>query len=370
MNNSYSIEIDRIWGDNFIRITSYAIWHAHLDWLYSLGWKRAKEYKSQTKEMKLTSTGHEVVDLLSDFVSETGLVNAHIGLTSSDIIDNVRLIQVQQSLTQFEKPIHDLVRKLTQCFNYSMNTPGFTHWQVAAPIEWQFRLGAWIQPIQFLAIRTPYLAAKKFGGPVGDNRSFRNLINPTIIEDNPFDWNQFNLMQPQNSFPLQSSDYQCEMIAVNWVCALMAQVHKIATDLRFLASHGLVKINRPAGHAGSSSMPHKTNPYKWEKVCGIARSISSTAHEVWTVAAHNGLERTLDGSWQLKTALRRCFRDAAYALETMASVDAQIDFNHSILMLNDRHKEVWSDVNMMERIIRGETRWDAYRAELAKQNKQ
>ncbi len=365
----YSKEIERIWGDDFIRVTSYALWHAHLDWLYSLGWKRAKEYKSQTKEMKLTGTGHEVVDLLSDFVHETGLVNAHIGLTSSDIIDNVRLVQVRQSLIQIDKVIYEVIRKLRGSFAFNTETPGFTHWQIAAPIEWQFRYHAWMMPITALTAAPPVITAKKFGGPVGDARSLRNLIGGTLIDDNPFDWTPFDLEFPQNPFPRQSSDFICETASVTWVCALMAQIHKIAADLRFLASHGLVKINRPTGHAGSSSMPHKTNPYKWEKVCGIARSVSSTAHEVWTVAAHNGLERTLDGSWQLKTALRRCFRDAAYALETMASVDVQIDFNQSIKLLNDHYKEVWSDVNMMERVIRGETRWDAYRAELAKQNK-
>jgi adenylosuccinate lyase len=160
-----------------------------------------------------------------------------------------------------------------------------------------------------------------------------------------------------------------ETNAVNWCCAAAAQLHKIALDLRFLASRQLVTIGRAAHHAGSSSMPHKTNPYKWEKVCSVCRSISTTQAEIWSVMAQNSLERTLDGSWQIKQLLRRCFHGLALALDELEAVDCKVNFTKNAHEMTIWRDTISSDRDLTRRVVQGgESRWLAYLDLINQQN--
>lgn len=349
--------IDQIFSDEYVRRTCFDLWTAHIKWLKDLGFDRADESLIGVAPVQ---AGHEVVDLLSEFVAGTGLVNAHLGLTSSDIIDNVRLIQVRNALSEIRDAIEFFIIEFTPSFDAQVDTTGFTHWQPAAPISWSHRLGAWISPLDTLCRRVPEIHAKKFGGAVGDGASLE-LIVPEWRMKKPFDWETFDLAQPCNHNPLQSSDYVDEMAAIGWVCAVAAQLHKIAQDLRFLASRGSVQIHPAKTNAGSSSMPHKVNPYKWEKVCSICRSVSTTQQEVWDVMAHNSMERTLDGSWQIKQLLHRAFGGLAYAFDEMRGVRCSINFLGSQRELESMRDIISSDRDLTRRVVQGgESRWTAY----------
>lgn len=365
---NHASNVKRLWTDKYVRDRAFALWTAHLQWLGRCGFHRAHDV--DTNPTIPANTGHEIVDLLAEYIAETGKVNAHLGLTSSDVIDNVRLMQVDASLAE--------IRAGVTRFNTEIQvrlaspeaawTTGFTHWQPAAPVTWAKRVLAWTEPLDVLLASGPEIHAKAFGGPVGDAASLRLVLDaasltvtPDAMEQNPFDWSIFGLSAPQNRFPIQSSDHLDEMAAVNWACAVAAQLHKIALDLRFLASRGTIKIGRRSGHAGSSSMPHKTNPFKWEKVCSICRSLSTTQAELWAVTAHNSLERTLDGSWQIKHALERCFHDLAYAIDEMRRVDFWVDEAASSAERIKFKDSLSSDTDLTRQVLRGgESRWSVY----------
>lgn len=358
--------IRQIFSDEYVHETCFSLWEAHLQWLHDCGFERALD-RDEKVVVPDTSTGHEVVDLLASFVQSTGLVNAHLGLTSSDVIDNVRLMQVNASLGVIHSRLVELVNRFQARLDVDEDTVGFTHWQPAAPITWRHRVRAWLEPVEILLERRPPIHAKQFGGPVGDARSLRRIVT----DFKTFDWSPFHLKHPVNHHPIQSSDHLDELAAVNWCCAVAAQVHKIAQDLRFLASRRTIVIGRKANHAGSSSMPHKTNPYKWEKVCSCCRSMSTTSSEVWSVLAHNSLERTLDTSWQLKHALQRCFETLAIALDEMLAVEFEIHVSHTRVETFLSALDITSDARLMERILGGgESRWSAYLSMLNHTNQQ
>ncbi len=346
-----------IWSDAWFRENCFALWEGHLKWLNDLGWDRAL-YRQDPPPERPAPTGHEVVDLLAEFVCGTGLVNAHAGLTSSDIVDNVRLMQVHQSLGEIDQVLNLVNAHLRTTFEnvQEEKTLGFTHWQPAAPITWGHRSRAWLSPLNWLQVTRPCIFAKRFGGPVGDRASLQLLAQHVHanLSDHPFPWDNFELAQPNNAHPLQSSDHQSELHAAEWCTRVAAQLHKIAQDLRFLASHNLVIPGRVT--AGSSSMPHKVNPFKWEKVCSLCRSVASTHREVWDVAAHNSLERTLDTSWQLKHSLQRMFETLALALGEFAACEIRV--NTGTVPLHD--EGIHSDRDLMRRILSGQDRWSAY----------
>jgi len=185
----------------------------------------------------------------------------------------------------------------------------------------------------------------------------------------PFDWQRFGLDAPNNLYPLQSSDHSVELAFVAWCCAVAAQLHKIACDQRLLISRGVVRLYRPLHHAGSSAMPHKLNPYRLEKVCSICRSLATVQQEVWDVAAHNSLERTLDTSWQLNHALRRLTEGLALALDTFALVDCEVDEKANAADVARHRDQISSEMDLTRQVLAGASRWSAYQMALQSNHK-
>lgn len=356
-----------ILSEDFADAKAFNLWEAHLLWLsQDLGWTRALEQAEDLKPEDFgPPSGHEVVDLLNDFIFQTGYVNAHTGLTSSDIVDNVRLIQLQELVATTCLSLYRLRKHVWNHADSERETVGFTHWQPAAPLTWRHRVAAWMFPINQALSSAPVLYAKQFGGPVGDQASLKHLAAHLKVElgSHPFPWDTFALQRPRNLHGLQSSDHTGEMEVIQWVARIAAALHKIALDLRFLASQGLVFIERPLGHAGSSSMPHKTNPYKWEKVCSITRSISTTQEEMWAVMANNSLERTLDTSWQLKALIARAFHGLGLALDEMCNCRFGIDAANED-RLRQLRPLLSSDRDLLNAVLGGQSRFHAFKASL------
>jgi len=365
--SSMRATVNALLSEEWSDAKTFNLWEAHLQWLaQDLGWERAlDQVEGLTADDFGPPSGHEVVDLLNDFIFQTGYVNAHTGLTSSDIVDNVRLIQLQELVAVTCTYLYQLRKHIWSHADSERETVGFTHWQPAAPISWRHRVTAWMFPINLALSQAPVLYAKRFGGPVGDCASLRQLAAycKVELESKPFPWDIFGLQTPRNLSGLQSSDHTGEMEVIHWVARIAAALHKIALDLRFLASQGLVFIERPLGHAGSSSMPHKTNPFKWEKVCSITRSISTTQDEMWAVMAHNSLERTLDTSWQLKQLIRRAFQGLGLALDEMTACRFGIDAANEE-RLRVLRPQLSSDRDLMNAVLQGQSRFSAFNASL------
>lgn len=362
-------DINYAWSANFFKFCAFEIWFHHLDWLKLMGFERAHEKIHWQPELLAgKQTNHEVVDLLAGFIEHTGYGNAHLGLTSSDVVDNVRLAQIRASVKIINWKVWQVVQHLNERFNYDVETVGYTHLVPAAPVSWRHRKDAWTQPLISAVAMSPVITAKKFGGPVGDARALQALVTKQQYEDNPFDWAFLDLEYPGNPYPLQSSDHRCEMAAVNWAAVIAAQIHKIAQDLRHLYAFGHVVILPPRDEAGSSSMPHKINPYKWEKVNSMCRTVGATMAEMWSVAAQNSLERTLDTSWQIKSLLPRCFVTLVRALEEITKPNVHIDHLRCADDVQRQGRKLGSDMELLRRVVEGESRWTAYTKMLQEKN--
>src|SRR5207302_11276097 len=73
---------------------------------------------------------------------------------------------------------------------------------------------------------------------------------------------------------------------------------KFAGDLRILQSPAFGEWSEPFGkkQVGSSAMPFKKNPINSEKICSLARFVSSLPQVALENATLSYLERTLDDS--------------------------------------------------------------------------
>ena len=362
-------QLENVWHETYFNELAFDLWSAHLEWLHKLGWVDALRVEENlTSIPTIENPRHEVVELLQQFVLQTGYVNAHFGLTSSDVVDNVRLIQCQRSLEIILDQLDDFLTDLTS-HAHAGETVAYTHLMPAAPISWSHRVLAWSTPVANLRNSPPLVHAKMFGGPVGDGRTLDRLKLPRNRFKHPFPWEEvFDVAPPVNSHPIQSSDHVVEFRIVSWICQLAAQLHKIAADLRILFSKGVILIKDPAA-AGSSSMAHKVNPFRWEKACSILRSVATTQHEIWDVMAHNALERTLDTSWQVKRVLPRAFLGMAEAIKILTETKWKSHETLDSTILGER-LDIFSDSNLTEQVInKGEPRWHAYVDQLKQKHK-
>lgn len=352
--------LKEIWSPQSAKDKAFRLWHAHLEWMYQCGWadalkvEKLEHFGTNPNE----SSGHEVVDLLREFVATTGLVNAHAGLTSSDIVDNVRLMQCCDSIRVIEKHLDSVVEGLRDRLGVVEPCLGYTHWQPASALTWNHRVSAWIAPLRRLPIGEK-TDAKRFGGATGIGIAIK------ILQDEgahvPFDWGLFGLRQP-SSFPLQSSDHHVELECAHWLSAIAGQLHKIATDIRFLVHTGELRIDRSTSHRGSSCMPLKINPIEAEKVCALTRMVPGCYRTIWDCLAHNGLERTLDTSAALKETLPRMFGLVGESLVVMWEFISVLSVDHSQCeRLLDQHAHVATiEERMARRIKGGESRMEVY----------
>lgn len=351
--------LDEVWSDiSFARLAK-CFWFEHLSWLRNLGWDDALliSWPDFIHRQTRVSTQHRTIDLLFEFVEESGLVNAHTGLTSSDIEDNVRKTQLMISINSLGYRLNTLILSLRGQWSGQPMQPGFTHWQPAFAVSAEKRVMSWTAPLDMINGDNG-IWGKKFGGPVGDNSGILALFSSLSLGSSMgelqlqelFPWESFLLHPPRNLHPIQSSDHIEEAFLINWISVVAAQLHKIAADMRFLCSKDVLRVSQSKGYIGSSSIPKKNNPIRLEKICSMCRHLMARPRDVLDVLAHNGMERTLDTSWQAKNT----YRDCTVTLEKVLIEFLQVEF----IFVGDPVESISDDI--INEQIKGSTRVEAF----------
>jgi adenylosuccinate lyase len=112
-----------------------------------------------------------------------------------------------------------------------------------------------------------------------------------------------------SSYPVTGQTYPRKVDAqiVDTLSGVAQSAHKAATDLRLLASRH--EIDEPAeeDQIGSSAMAYKRNPMRCERICGVARYLTSLQSSTAQTAATQWMERTLDDSANRRLVLPQAF---------------------------------------------------------------
>jgi adenylosuccinate lyase len=223
-------------------------------------------------------TEHDVIAFLTAWADNTEPRSAaayvHYGMTSSDLLDTALAVQLAEATDIIVTKADRLVAVLRDHALAHRNTlrSGRTHGVHAEPDLWGHR----VADFAFAAARSrdrvrrarEAVAVGKLSGPVG---SYSN-IDPAIEAE----------VMP--ALRLRAADAATQVVMrdgiAEWVSALavLATVcEAVALEVRHGQRTEVRELAEPfrSGQKGSSSMPHKKNPIRSERICGLARVVRS-----------------------------------------------------------------------------------------------
>ena len=201
----------------------------------------------------------------------------HLGATSYDIEDTATAMQLRGALNYIKSSLLELLKILLKITEEKKDLVciGRTHGQHAIPTTFGMRFGVWVYEIDRHLDRISEVLERisygKMSGAIGTMASFEDKgielqnrvmqkldLNPVIIANQ-----------------VVQRDRHAEVI---FLTSLIGQtLAKIAREYRILQRNEIAEMFEPfkAQQVGSSTMPHKRNPHKSERICSIARILKS-----------------------------------------------------------------------------------------------
>ncbi len=221
---------------------------------------------------------HDVIAFLTawneqDILKEAGRF-IHLGLTSSDLIDTALSLLLKETgnllLTELAE-LMSIVKGLVLKHKYTLCI-GRTHGVHGEATSFGLKMANFYYDLKGCQQRLEWaikqISVGMFSGPVG---TYSNLT-PEIEE---IACKILNLKPASISTQVISRDRHADFIYA--LAGLGSIIEKIATELRHLQRTEVLEVEEPfyTGQKGSSSMPHKRNPWRSENLCGLARILRS-----------------------------------------------------------------------------------------------
>jgi adenylosuccinate lyase len=194
----------------------------------------------------------------------------HIGLTSYDVVDTALSLLIKESLG---KVLRDLVRLRGVIKDQALRHKktimmGRTHGVHAEPITFGVKLLVWYEEIGRHEARLERaleaISVGRISGSVGTYIHLEPRVEEIALR-------RLGLEPAKVSTQVLQRDRHAEVLFT--LALLGASLDKFATELRHLQKTEVLELEEPftRGQKGSSSMPHKKNPVRAERVSGLSR---------------------------------------------------------------------------------------------------
>jgi adenylosuccinate lyase len=263
---------------------------------------------------------HDVIAFLTSLEESIGKDSAYVhkGVTSYDVVDSAFSLLIQESLAVVLARVETLEKILLEkAFAYKdLPAIGRTHGIHAEPIAFGCKFLIWHDEME--RNRERLLRAKeitavgKMSGSVGTYIHF-----PPAGEERAL--KKLGLKPCRVSSQIIQRDRHAEVI---WALALLgSSLEKIAVEIRHLQKTEVLEVEEPftSGQKGSSSMPHKRNPVRCERVSGLARILRANL----SVALENNVlwhERDISHSSAERVIFPDCFHLGVFLLDDLIDV--------------------------------------------------
>ena len=232
----------------------------------------------------------------------------HLGATSCYVGDNTDLIVMRRS------------------FDLLLPTLGFTHFQPAQVTTVGKRACLWLQDLLFdlraLSRARDDLRFRGVKGTTGTQASFMALFDGDEAKVEALDAAVAAAFDFDARYMVTGQTYsrKVDHEVVVALSGFGVTSHKLATDLRLLAH--LKEVEEPFGRhqIGSSAMAYKRNPMRSERICALARHLTTLPQNAAQTASVQWMERTLDDSANRRMTLAEAFLTADAVVEALRSV--------------------------------------------------
>jgi adenylosuccinate lyase len=200
----------------------------------------------------------------------------HHGLTTSDVWDTASALQLRDAASLLEADLEALESKLVDLTRAHKHTicVGRTHGVHAEPTTFGLKVAGWVDETRRnqrrLAEAKAQIAVGKISGTVGTHATVPASIEERVCAE-------LGLGVEPVSYQVVQRDRHAQFVST--LAGIGASLEKFATEIRHLQRTEVREVEEPfmPGQAGSSSMPHKRNPEKCERICGQARLLRAYA---------------------------------------------------------------------------------------------
>ena len=223
-------------------------------------------------------TQHDVVAFVSavaENIGENGRY-LHLGMTSSDILDTASSIMLRDSLDIVIKALDELDAVVFGLAEKYKHLPciGRTHGIHAEPTSLGLKFLNWHAEIlrdrERLEFAKKDVSAGKISGAVGTYAMSSPQLEARVCE-------LLGLEHAKVSNQILQRDRHAAVL--NALAVMGSTLERMALEIRNLQRTEVREAFEPfgVGQKGSSAMPHKRNPIKCERICGMARLLRGYA---------------------------------------------------------------------------------------------
>ncbi len=309
-------------------------------------------------------TNHDVIAFLSAWADNTSPREAaayvHFGMTSSDLLDTALALQLTESADLLIAKTGALTAALREHALAHRGTirAGRTHGVHAEPDVWGHRVAdfafAMARCGQRLARARASVAVGKLSGPVGTYSSIDPAIEAEVMTG-------LGLRPADVATQVVLRDGIAEWVSVLAIIATVCEAvalevrHGQRTEVRELAEAFT------AGQKGSSAMPHKRNPVRSERICGLARIVRAQL-----VPVLEGIPLWHERDISHSSAERIALPDAAIATDYLLAqttglvTGLVVDAARMRANLDSTGGLIYSSAVLLELVQAGMSREDAY----------
>lgn len=239
----------------------------------------------------------------------------HLGATSCSITDNADLLILREALGMVAQRLAAVIDHLGRFAMQYRDLPclAFTHLQPAQPTTVGKRACLWAHDLAVdlaeVEHRLASLKALSMKGTTGTQASFLALFDGDQQKVRRLERRVAEKMGFADVFPVSGQTYtrKIDSQILDTLSGIAQSAHKMATDLRLLASRKEMEEPHEAEQIGSSAMAYKRNPMRSERMCALARFAMSLPANAAQTAATQWMERTLDDSANRRLVLPQGF---------------------------------------------------------------
>lgn len=273
--------------------------------------------------------GHDVVAFLAAWSAtiddDAIAAQLHLGLTSSDLVDNALFAQLNEVRESVMRGLGELVRLLEDLSDRHADSRriGRTHGQVAEPTTFGWRFEVWMRTASLLHQQGYDLQSVvnvfKSPGAVGNMR----LLGKAVANRAAASWGA-PLLPSTQVIPRQRM-----VLWAAWLVAIVSLAEEIAMEVR-LSSRSEVREmfeGRAEDRVGSSAMPHKRNPIAAERLSGLGRVARSMFAPIAETAGNLHNERDISNSSVERVVVPDLSHLVAFALAELLDLLTNLDIN-------------------------------------------